>query len=104
VLLFALCALVFFFAWHAKTAVYSGGGPIKATPSTASKLWLNSEKLAVQSVAPTSSLLFWVAILCLCSGYLRREPLARIADLTPPPRETTLCDRHLFLRPPPVQA
>ena len=47
-LLLMLCALVFMFALHAKTAVYNGSAPAKVTPSTASKLWLNGQKMEVQ--------------------------------------------------------
>jgi hypothetical protein len=103
-LLFALCALVFFFAWHAKTAVYNTGCPTKTTPCTAAKLWLNSEKMGARSVDLTSSPMLWMAVLCFYSVYMRRERLNRTAYLTPPPSNSTLCDLHLFLRPPPVQA
>lgn len=102
VLLFALCALVFFFAWHAKTTLYSGGGPVKATPSTATKLWLNGQKMGIPSVESSAPSLSALVLLCLWVPYVRRERLNRTAYLTPLPTRLTLCDLHLFLRPPPV--
>ena len=38
-----VCALVFFFALHAKTSIYNGSG-VNVTPSTSSKLWLGGQK------------------------------------------------------------
>jgi len=102
--LFALSALVFFFAWHAKTAVYSGGGPVKASPSTAAKLWLSSEKLGLPSVESSTPPLIASIVLCLWVVCVRRERLDGPAYLTPPTSNRTLCDLHLFLRPPPVLA
>jgi len=102
--LFALCALVFFFAWHAKTAVYSGGGPIKASPSTAAKLWLSSQKMGLPSVESSLPSLFTATVLCFWFLYLRKERFNETAYLTPPTSSRTLCDLHLFLRPPPVLA
>ena len=102
-LLFALCALVFFFALHAKTAVYSGISPVKATPSTASKLWLNGQKLDLPPVDSTSVAVFWMALLCLYSLSLRREGFVRNTFLVPPPRNSALRHLHPFLRPPPAQ-
>ena len=75
--LIMLCALVFMFALHAKTSVYSGTGPAKVTPSTASKLWLSGQKMEVQSVDSGSGMLFWMAVLCLVGLYLHRELRAR---------------------------
>jgi hypothetical protein len=100
-----LCGLVFFFALHAKIAVYNGGAvPVKATPSTASKLWLNGQKLQVPSVDSSSSAIFWMTVLCLWGLYLQREGRVQSAFLTPPPSNLVLCHLHPFLRPPPVQA
>ncbi len=102
--LIMLCALVFMFALHAKTSVYSGTGPAKVTPSTASKLWLNGQKLEVQSVDSGSGMLFWMAVLCLVGLYLHRELRAHSAFLAPPPRNLPLRQVHRFLRPPPLRA
>ena len=84
--LIVLCALVFMFALHAKTSVYSGTGRAKATPSTALKLWLSGQKMEVQSVDSTSGMLFWMAVLCLVGWYLHQGQRARSAFLAPPPR------------------
>lgn len=98
-----LCALVFFFALHAKVAVYNGGAPAKVTPSTASKLWLSGQKMEAQSLPCTGVILFWIAFTCLFSLYLHREPKVRSAFVIPLPNNLRL--RHLsrFLRPPPSQ-
>ena len=103
-LLLALCALVFFFALHAKTALYNGAAPVKVTTSTASKLWLNGQKMQVQSVDSSACALFWVAVFCLCGLYLHREPFVQSAILVPPSSTLTLLYLRRFLRPPPFQA
>jgi hypothetical protein len=98
-----LCALVFFFALHAKLAVYTGGAPAKVTPSTASKLWLSSQKMETQTPQSTGVVLFWIAFTCLFGLYLHREPKVRSAELTPPPNDLKLRHLRRFLRPPPSQ-
>jgi hypothetical protein len=99
----AFCILVFFFALHAKTAVYTGGAA-KMTPSTSSKLWLSGHEVRVQSVDLISSgVLFWMTVLFLFRLYIYRGPQVRSAFATPPPRRLPLQQLHLFLRPPPVQ-
>lgn len=103
-LLLALCVLVFMFALHAKTGVYNDGAPAKVTPSTASKLWLNGEKMEVRSVDSSGGTLFWMAVLCLIGLCLRRELRVQSAFIPPAPRNLPLRDLHRFLRPPPVQA
>ncbi len=102
-MLLALCALVFMFALHAKTAVYNGGAPAKVTPVTASKLWLSGQKMEVQSVEASHAVLFWIAVLCLFQLFLHREPRVQSIFLTPPPRNLSLRYLQRFLRPPPVQ-
>ena len=102
---FAFCVLVFFFALHAKTAVYNGGAPAKVTPSTSSKLWLSGNKVEVRSPDLASgAMMFWMTVVCLFRVYIRREPKLQAAFLTPPPRSFPLQQLHLFLRPPPVQS
>lgn len=101
--LVVLCALVFVFALHAKTAVYNGGVRTNVTPSTASKLWLSGQKMEVQAADSASGVLFWVAALCLYGVYLHREARVRSAFLPPPPRILTERYMQSFLRPPPVQ-
>src|SRR5271167_1800319 len=103
-LMLALCGLVFFFALHAKVAVYNGGTPVKVTPSTASKLWLNAQKLQVPSVDSSSSVLFWMTVLCLWGLHLQREGRIQRVLLTPPRSNLVLRHLHPFLRPPPVPA
>ena len=98
-----LCGLVFFFALHAKIAVYNGGTPVKVTPSTASKLWLNGQKLQIPSVDSSSGALFWMRALCLWGLHLQQERRVQRALLTPPPSNLALRHLHPFLRPPPVQ-
>lgn len=103
-LLLTLCVLVFMFALHAKTAVYNGGAPTKVTPSTASKLWLNGQKMEVQSVDLESGMLFWLAVPCSIAPYLNLESRVQGAFIPPAPRNIPLRYLHRFLRPPPVQA
>ena len=105
-LLLALCAFVFFFALHAKTALYNGGTPAKVTTSTASKLWLDGQQKmpVVPSVDSSSSALFWIAVFCLYRWYLRREPFIQSALSTVPASTLTLRYLRRFLRPPPFEA
>lgn len=98
-----LCALVFFFALHAKLAVYNGSAPVKATPSTASKLWVSGQKMESHTPQPTGVILFWIAFTCLFGLYLHRQPKLRSVVLTPPPNDLRLRHLHRFLRPPPNQ-
>jgi hypothetical protein len=98
----ALCGLVFFFALHAKIAVYNGGTPLKVTPSTASKLWVSGQKLQLPAVDSSSSAIFWMTVLCLWGLYLQRERRVQSAFLAPRPNSLTLRHLHPFLRPPPV--
>ena len=100
----AFCALVFFFALHAKTAVYDGGSRAKVTPSTASKMWTSGQKMEAPSVDPSGGLLFWMAVICLFAPYFHREPRVHCAFGTPPASNLSLWYLHQFLRPPPVQA
>ncbi len=103
-MLLVLCALVLFFAFHAKLAVYNHGAPIQVTPSTASKLWLSSQKMEAQTLESASALLFWIAFSCFFSLYLHREPKVRAAFVAPLPQSVPLRYLHRFLRPPPLQA
>lgn len=100
----AFCALVFFFALHAKTAVYNGGSTGKVPPSAASKMWTSGQKMEAPSVDPTGGLLFWMAVICLFAPYFHREPRIHSAFGTPPASKLSLWYLHQFLRPPPVQA
>jgi hypothetical protein len=99
-----LCALVFFFALHAKVAVYNNGTPAKVTPSTASKLWLSGQKMEAQAPQSTGLVLFWIAFSCLFSLNLHRAPKVRSAIARPLPNDLRLRHLHRFLRPPPFQS
>ena len=99
----ALCGLLFFFALHAKIAVY-GGPPLKVTPSTASKLWANGQKMQGASVDSSPNALFWVASFCLCALCLNRVGRVQRVLITPYPADPTLRYRRRFLRPPPIQS
>ena len=48
------CVLVFFFALHAKTAVYGAASHSKVTPSTASKMWVSGQKMQSR-IAPAQA-------------------------------------------------
>jgi hypothetical protein len=100
--LLGLCGLVFFFALHAKTAVYNDGAPAKVTPSTASKLWINGQKIKSQSFEPAGSVLFWIAFTCFFGLYLHKEQKVQPAFRIPPTKVLTLRHLQRFLRPPPV--
>jgi hypothetical protein len=99
----AFCALVFFFALHAKTAVYDGGSPGKVTPSTASKMWSSGRKMQTPSVDASGGLLFWMGVICLFAPSFHREPRVHSAFGTPPASDLSVWYLHQFLRPPPVQ-
>jgi hypothetical protein len=103
-MLLSMCALVFMFALRAKTAGYNGDAPSKVTPSTASKLWLNGQKMEVRSVDTSTAVMFWMTVVCLFGLFLHREP--RVQDLLPAPvpSDVALQYLHRFLRPPPVLA
>jgi hypothetical protein len=100
----AFCALVFFFALHAKTAVYNGNSSAKLSPSTSSKLWSSGQEMEAKSFAPGSGVLFWMALFCLFAPYFRPEPQPHGAFLAPSPSNLPLRHLHRFLRPPPVLA
>jgi hypothetical protein len=100
----AFCALVFFFALHAKTAVYNDGAPAKLTPSTSCKLWSSGQKMEAQSLRAGGPVLFWMAVLCFFTPFVRREPGLSSVFVAPPPSNLPLRYLHRFLRPPPVLA
>lgn len=104
VLLLALCFLVFLFVMRAKTEVYNGSGPVKATVATASKLWLSGQKMEVRSVASGGAALLRMTVLFLFGLCLKRERSLPSSILPPPPKNFSLQQLHRFLRPPPVQA
>jgi hypothetical protein len=101
VLVILFCALVFFFALHAKTAVYNNAPPAKQTASTASKLWLSGQKMEVQSIDSTGGVVFWMALLYLFGLCLVQTPVLQRALVIPAVRNLPLWEVHRFLRPPP---
>ncbi len=100
----SFCALVFFFALHAKTAMYNGGTSTRVTPSTASKLWLSGQKIEVPPVDSGTAMVFWLAVVCLFGLYLQREPRVQNVVLHPPANDLSRWHIHRFLRPPPSQS
>lgn len=103
-MLLLMCALVFMFALRAKTSGYNGVAPPKVSPSTASKLWLNGQKMEVQSVDTNIAVRFWMTVVCLFGLLLHCEPRVRDLLVTPAPSPVALQYLHRFLRPPPVLA
>jgi hypothetical protein len=97
------CALVFYFALHAKTAVYNGTTSLKQNPSTASKLWQSGQKMEPQ-LPETSIILCWMLTLCLLPLSFSRKTFVAYIFLIPPPSNLPLRHLHRFLRPPPVLA
>lgn len=101
-MLLFMCALVFMFALRAKTSNYNGDAPPKVTPSTASKLWLNSQKMEVQAVDANTAVMFWMTVVCLFALFLHSEPRVQELRVAPASSPVALQYLHRFLRPPPV--
>ena len=98
------CLLVFFFALHAKTAMYGGASTPKVTPSTASKLWVTGEKMQTRVIPPDSATQFVLLVAALLTPMLRREPARQPSAVVPTSHH--FCLQHLtrFLRPPPARS
>lgn len=96
-----LCLLVFFFALHAKLAVYNGSAGAKATPSTASKLWAGGQKLEDRAHRYDSTPLLVFAVVWLCALCLRRECHVASPVVVPAADSLRRWHLHRFLRPPP---
>jgi hypothetical protein len=96
------CALVFFFALHAKTALYNNGALGKLTPSTSSKLWTSGQKMEAPPVSVNTGVLLWIAALLLLQPSLRRLLPISNTLFVRPPGNLPLSERHRFLRPPPA--
>jgi hypothetical protein len=102
-LLLVICFLVFLFVLQAKTAVYSTKSEVKATPTTASKLWVDGHKWEARSVDSSTAILFLMASLFLLSLYRRPEWRAqRVRQQAFHPRLASRQHLQRFLRPPPV--
>jgi hypothetical protein len=97
-LLLLSCALVFLFAFHAKTAVYNNAGHLDG--STSSKLWLNGSKLDSDMSAPTTVAFWLLALLfvALSPGVERRFETLRRSPVPVPSNRAFL---KRFFRPPP---
>lgn len=98
------CVLVFFFALHAKTAVYGGAARAHETPSTASKLWVSGQKMEARVVPPESAPLFWAVFLGLLGLCLLSQPRVQNVLVVPSPSNLRLRHLRRFLRPPPAQS
>ena len=103
-LLLGLCGLVFFFALHSKTALYNGSAPVKVTTATASKLWLDGQKMQIRSVDSGSGALIWTAFFCLYGLNPHRDPVVQSVFLTEPAGARAIHYLRLFFRPPPLEA
>ncbi len=104
-ILLTLCFLVFLFVMRAKTDVYKGNAPVKATVSTASKLRpTGQQKMEVRLADQGAGVLFWMAVVCFFGLALHRERHVPTAFLPIPVRTLILRHLHRFLRPPPVSA
>lgn len=98
------CVLVFLFALHAKTAVYGTAAGSRVTPSTASKLWVDGQKMPAQVAPLQIAPLFWPLFLSLLGFYFSTRPRVQSAHIIiPPPSNLRLWQLHRFLRPPPFQ-
>jgi hypothetical protein len=97
------CVLVFFFALHAKTAVYGAATQTKVTPSTSSKMWVSGQKMDAR-VLPPSAVPLFCAVVSLLLFVLLNQPRLQVALRVPPPSNLRLRHLHRFLRPPPFQS
>ena len=97
----AFCVLVFFFALHAKTAVYGGAASPKVTTATASKLWVNSQKIDGRAAQSHAAPLFWLLFVSIVFFGLHRRAWLPSAVASRPASNLPLWHRHRFLRPPP---
>ena len=97
------CVLVFFFALHAKTAVYGAAAHSKVTPSTASKMWVSGQKLQSGMALPHSVPFILVLFLSLLGFRLVTRPQNPSLLIIPASSNLRLRYLHRFLRPPPFQ-
>jgi hypothetical protein len=98
-LVVGLAVLVFALAWQAKLSLYDPPHTGSVNPISASKLWLNGQKLKVSTTGVLPML--WLATLFLFSLPARHD--ARQEDSGPAtPRHLGLQELYRFLRPPPV--
>ena len=95
-----LCLFVLLFAAAVKLSQYDGSTPNHPNPVTASKLWLNGQKMELQSsesLAPICCLAFVIFATLLLTG----RNLRLAVRTAPVARHQRLFEVHRFLRPPP---
>jgi len=98
------CLLVFFFALHAKTAVYSGASQAKVTPSTASKLWVSGQEMQHRLAPPVSVPLFpLLLLLVLVVPTVLCRPAPQCSPVILSSNNFSLRHLRRFLRPPPAR-
>jgi hypothetical protein len=95
--------VVFFFAFHAKTGVYSSGIGVRVTASTCAKMWLNGQRADVEPTGQTGTLLIWFAILFIHYLYLHRQGEVQTVFRAPAPVRLRLLHWRRCLRPPPIR-
>jgi hypothetical protein len=96
-------AVVFLFAFHAKTGVYSSATGVKVTASTCAKMWLNGQKAEVEPTGQAGALLIWFAILFIHYLYLHRKFGIPTLFRAPAPVRRRLLHWRRGFRPPPVR-
>lgn len=98
-LVIALAVFVFVLALRAKLSLYEPSHPGSVNPASASKLWVNGEKLK-------SAILAFLPVLWLTALLLFPRPLPHIVrsehTRTAAPRHFGLRELYRFLRPPPA--
>jgi hypothetical protein len=95
-----LCLFVLLFAAAVKLSQYDGSAPNHPNPVTASKLWLNGQKMelhAADSLAP----IYGLAFLIFTPLVLTSRNLHLTVRTAPVARHQRLFEVHRFLRPPP---
>ena len=100
----AFCVLVFAFALDAKTSLYGPILPANAPTSSFAKLWVSSQKIEAQAVAPVSSIIFIVAAVCLFRLVLHHVPRVQSTLVAPQSSDQRARHQRRFLRPPPALA
>jgi hypothetical protein len=103
-LLIALvAAVVFLFAFQAKIGLYGNGPGVKATSSTAAKMWLSGERSEIEPTGQTGTVLVWFAVLFIHYLYLHCQFGVQTLFRAPAPVRLRLLYWRRCLRPPPVR-
>jgi len=98
----AFSVLVFFFALHAKTAVYGRSSSANITTATASKMLGTTQKLDGRAVQSQTTPVFWLLFVSILSFSLHRRTWLSSAVTLRPANNIPLWQLQRFLRPPPV--